>query len=172
MLIKAHLVGIPRSNDDLYERLTKLMSNMDSGGNTTIVDVEEYDKITNYLNYCKNSNDEYYFQSDLLELGSVDAAERIKAFLKFKGIQNHYTFREYWQITVQLPEQVKPEIFIIFPLYIRMKDTKVFEQMKILEYNPETNEIIAKEVNPDWFIIEKTPISKKKRKRNDFTNIE
>ena len=163
MLIKAHLVGIPRSNDNLYSKYTEI-SNMNK-------DVPDMYRLTEFLDYCKNSNDEYYFQTDLVE-ADLQAAERIKAFLKFKGIQNHYTFREFYQCKIQNEGQLKPEIFILFPLYIRMKDTKVFEQMKILEHNPETNEIIAKEVNPDWFIIEKTPISKKKRKRNEFTNIE
>ena len=162
MLIKAHLVGIPRSNDNLYRKMVSLVDEL--GQNIT--NVEDYRKLTDYLDYCRNSSDEYYFQSDLVEPDLSGAPERIKAFLKFKGIQNHYTFKDYWQITVKLEGFVKPEYFLIFPLYIRMKDTKVFEQMKILEYNQDSGEIIAKEVDPEWFIVEKTPIPKKKRKRS------
>lgn len=162
MLVKSIIVGIPRSNEDLFFKFEKDLFSLFKNDLVVVINTpDEFKRISDYLDYCKNSNSEYYLQEDLMD-PNTGAATRINAFLKFKGIQNHYTSSGSYQAVVQLQDGARPQVFLFVPLYIRLKETKEFDQMKILETLP-NGEIKALPVKEEWFIIEKVP---KTRKRN------
>lgn len=137
-----------------------------------ITDSVEYKRFTDMMMEVHDkAGVEYFHTPDYPpKPNKTNIKDYIDGYLKAYNINSNYTFTSYHRISVDLdmdedltdvPKEQHNHLreeYLIIPLYIRLKEFKDFDQMKVIEYCKKTSS------NPDGFVVK--PVNRKFFKRD------
>lgn len=185
-IYKTHIVAVPLYVEEAFKPIQKLIDDkflFDSyyrgHGTKTIEKFDDYQILIGMLEEIHNLNTEYYMSCDYApqKQPNQNVQDYLANYLKNKGLNSYYTFREWYDIFIDIGNGNKEQFYII-PLYIRLKNGKSFDQMKTIRYVPksESNKdgFVVEPVNPKHFIRdpseEDDPITEMKGMFNDLSD--
>lgn len=151
-----NIVAVPLASEEAFKPIE---DNMDFLKGTNyfdrhytkhISDIKEADQFfDNIIKPIQNLRTEYYITLDCPPKPSTqNISDYLTNYIKTRNLNSYYTFHEWYNVVINIPNFY--EDWYIVPLYIRLKNNKSFDQMRVLRY---TND------SPDGFVVE--PVNKK-----------
>lgn len=170
---RVHMIAVPKYHENLYRHIknshgwlsdhfvsSKMASdthkNVMDHWNKRINDEEEFKKLEQLIQTLRQEKSELFIDEGYYEKPQGTSLKSyISEFIKSKGIANHYTFSDFYRVTVfphgantnyypQISETAdgepiyapkdNREEYIIIPLLIRLKRGKTYGQNKSLGY--------------------------------------
>ena len=172
------IIAVPKYHERLYKHLeqadewlsdTKGINNKKYSGKK-INNKEDFDKLQNLIMALRTEKSELFMDEDYHPKPSGQTiAQYIEDFLKTKGVNTHYTFTQYYRVTVfpfgtqnfdeyvntvSKEEDARGE-YLIVPLLIKLKRGKTFEQSKMVVGLDSDGNVIVEDVNPKHFYKER-----------------
>lgn len=187
--LPVHILCVPYINEPGFapiEKNRKWLRNFEDGTRNTEQRYSSLKRITNNQDYKRltdmlmeihdNALIDYFHTSDYPPKPLRQSIEDyIQSFLKSRNLNSYYTYTTYMRVSVDLDleEDISDkdipkeqhnhlkEEYLIIPLYIRLKEFKDFDQMKVIEYVKKTPS------NPDGYVVK--PVNRKFFRRDPPT---
>ena len=184
---RVYIIAVPKYHENLFKhiennhkwfsssivdpgRMGKPDKNVVQHWTKKINTEEEFDKLQSIINDLREEKSELFIdQNYYAKPRGVSIKSYIMEFIKSKSIANHYTFSNYYRITVfpfgadinTYPPQIgtdketgrpiyapdERQEYLIIPLLIRLKQGKTYEQNKSISYIQKSDGTWDYEVN-------------------------
>lgn len=180
-----YMIAVPKYHENLFKYIEKAhewlaesevhstrMKWTEGFYTKKITKKEDYDRLEKLIFDLRTEKSELFIDKEFHpKPRDQSMVSYVEDFIKSKTINTHYTFKNFYRITVYpFGENVDSYLrtvskesdtrkeYIIIPLYIRMKRGKTFSQSKrVVGVNETTGEVIIEQLNPKHFVVDKEP---------------